>query len=112
MSTPVPDVGMSPVSAVGLVASREITTRVKSKAFRVATVVMLLLIVVGIVLLKLFSGGGGADATVGYTPATAAFSAPLKASGQAVGEKIDDHPGRRRGRPGARSSPTARSTRC
>ena len=89
MSTPVQDVRMSPVAAVGLVASREISTRVKSKAFRVATVVMLLLIVIGIVLLKLISGGSGADSTVGYTPATAAFSAPLQAGGKTVDEKID-----------------------
>lgn len=89
MSTPVQDVRMSPAAAVGLVASREIGTRVKSKAFRVATVVMLLLIVVGILLIKFISGGGGADSTVGYTSATAPFSAPLKASGQAVGESID-----------------------
>ncbi|MEU0795551.1 ABC transporter permease [Amycolatopsis sp. NPDC005961] len=89
MSTPVQDVRMSPAAAVGLVASREISTRVKSKAFRVATVVMLLLIVIGIVLLKLISGGSGADSTVGYTPATAAFSAPLQAGGKTVDEKID-----------------------
>ncbi|MGW5724056.1 ABC transporter permease [Amycolatopsis sp. NPDC003865] len=80
---------MSPAAAVGLVASREISTRVQSKAFRVATVVMLLLIVVGIVLIKLLSGGGGADSKVGFTAATAGFSAPLKASGQAVGESIE-----------------------
>ncbi|SEF35380.1 ABC-2 type transport system permease protein [Amycolatopsis pretoriensis] len=89
MSTPVTDVRMSPAAAVGLVASREISTRVQSKAFRVATVVMLLLIVVGIVLIKLISGGGGADAKVGFTAATAGFSAPLKASGQAVDENIE-----------------------
>lgn len=89
MSTPVTDVRMSPAAAVGLVASREISTRVQSKAFRVATVVMLLLIVVGIVLIKLISGGGGADAKVGFTAATAGFSAPLKASGQAVDETIE-----------------------
>jgi ABC-2 type transport system permease protein len=89
MSTPVPDVRMSPTAAVGLVASREISTRVKSKAFRVGTVIMLLLIVVGIVLIKLITGGGGADSTVGYTSATAPFAAPLKAGGQALDEKID-----------------------
>ena len=89
MNTPVPDVRMSPTAAVGLVASREIGTRVKSKAFRVSTVIMLLLIVVGIVLIKLIAGGSGADATVGYTSATAGLSAPLKANGQAVGESID-----------------------
>ncbi|WIV57154.1 ABC transporter permease [Amycolatopsis nalaikhensis] len=89
MSTPVPDVRMSPLSAVGLVASREITTRVKSKAFRVATVVMLLLIVVGILLVKLIAGGGGADAKVGFTAATAGFSAPLQAAGKTLDENIE-----------------------
>ncbi|WP_410596251.1 ABC transporter permease [Amycolatopsis sp. lyj-23] len=89
MSTPVPDVRLSPAAAVGLVASREIGTRVKSKAFRVSTVIMLLLIVVGIVLIKLIAGGGGPDAKVGYTAATAGFSAPLKAAGQTVDEKIE-----------------------
>ncbi len=87
MSTP--DVRMSPLSAVGLVASREISTRVKSKAYRVSTGVMLLLIVAGIVLIKLASGGSGADATVGYTAATAPLSAPLKTTGKTIGESID-----------------------
>jgi ABC-2 type transport system permease protein len=89
VSTPVQDVRMSPASAVGLVASREITTRVMSKAYRVTTVVMLLLIVVGIVVIKLISGGADADSTVGYTPATAGLSAPLQAGGKAVDETID-----------------------
>ncbi|WP_410676455.1 ABC transporter permease [Amycolatopsis sp. cmx-4-68] len=89
MSAPVQDVRMSPAAAVGLVASREIGTRVKSKAFRVSTVIMLLLIVVGIVVIKLISGGDGADAKVGFTTATAKLVTPLKASGQAVGESIE-----------------------
>ncbi|KDO09080.1 ABC transporter permease [Amycolatopsis mediterranei] len=89
MSTPVPDVRMSPTAAVGLVASREISTRVKSKAFRVSTVIMLLLIVVGIVAIKLISGGSGPDAKVGFTTATAAFSAPLKAVGKTLDENIE-----------------------
>lgn len=89
MSTPVPDVRMSPAAAVGLVASREIGTRVKSKAFRVSTVVMLLLIVVGILLVKLIAGGGGADAKVGFTATTAGFSAPLQAAGKTLDENIE-----------------------
>ncbi|HET6708934.1 ABC transporter permease [Amycolatopsis sp.] len=88
MSTPVPDVRMSPTAAVGLVASREISTRVKSKAYRISTVVTLLLIVAGIFLLKLLSGGG-ADSKVGFTAATAAFSAPLTAAGKALDENIE-----------------------
>ncbi|MGV9360343.1 ABC transporter permease [Amycolatopsis sp. NPDC003731] len=88
MTTPAPDVRMSPAAAVGLVASREISTRLKSKAYRISTAVTLLLIVVGILAIKLFSGGG-ADSKVGYTPATAGFSAPLKATGQAIGETVE-----------------------
>lgn len=89
MSAPMPDVRMSPMSAVGLVASREISTRVRTKAFRISTVVMLLLIVVGILAIKLISGGGGVDSTVGYTQATAGLAAPLKATGKTIGETID-----------------------
>ena len=89
MSAPVPDVRMSPLSAVGLVASREISTRVRTKAFRVSTVIMLLLIVAGILAIKLISGGGGADSTVGYTPATAGLATPLKTTGKTIGETID-----------------------
>ena len=61
----------------------------KSKAYRISTVVMLLLIVAGILAIKLINGGGGPDSTVGYTPATAPLAAPLKAGGQALDEKID-----------------------
>jgi ABC-2 type transport system permease protein len=89
MSTPVPDVRMSPASAVGLVAYREISTRVKSKAYRISTVVTLLLIVVGILVIKLISGGGGADVKVGYTTATAGFPAPLQAAGKTLDENIE-----------------------
>lgn len=89
MSAPVSDVRMSPMSAVGLVASREISTRVRTKAFRVSTVIMLLLIVVGILAIKLISGSGGADSTVGYTQATAGLAAPLKVTGKTIGETID-----------------------
>lgn len=89
MSTVVPDVRMSPAAAVGLVASREIGTRVKSKAYRISTAVMLLLIVAGILVLKLIAGGGGPDSKVGFTPATAGFSAPLQTAGKALDEKIE-----------------------
>ena len=84
-----PDVRMSPMAAVGLVASREITTRLRSKAYRISTAVMLLLLVAGIFVIKLVSGAGGADQKVGVTPATAALSAPLQAAGKTSGEKID-----------------------
>ncbi|MFE0026577.1 ABC transporter permease [Amycolatopsis sp. NPDC059021] len=90
MTAPVsgPDVRMSPLSAVGLVASREIGTRFRSKAYRVSTAVMLLLIVAATIVVKLFSGGSGADATVGVLPATSSLAAPLEASGKTLDEKI------------------------
>ena len=88
MNTPVPDVRMSPTAAVGLVASREISTRVKSKAYRISTAVTLLLIVVGILAVKLFAGGG-ADTKVGFTAATGGFSAALTATGKTLDETIE-----------------------
>ncbi|MET7998659.1 ABC transporter permease [Amycolatopsis sp. NPDC005232] len=86
MSTP--DVRMSPLSGVGLVASREISTRLKSKAYRISTLVLLILIVAGVVVLKLVGGSSGPDETVGYVPAAAPLSAPLTAIGKSVGQDI------------------------
>ncbi|WP_043782315.1 ABC transporter permease [Amycolatopsis rifamycinica] len=80
---------MSPAAAAGLVASREISIRLKSKAYRISTAVTLLLIVAGILVIKLISGNGGADAKVGFTTATAGFSAPLQAAGKTLGETIE-----------------------
>jgi ABC-2 type transport system permease protein len=90
MNTPVPttDVRMSPVAAIGLVASRELATRLRSKAYRVSTAVILLLIVAAIVILKLTSANGGVDETVGYTSQTSSLAAPLQASGKAIGKTI------------------------
>jgi len=90
MSTPAqnPNVRLGPLAAIGLVASREIGTRLRSKAYLVSTVVMLVLIIGSTVVLKLLSGSG-ADATVGVTGPAAALSAPLQASGKAIGESID-----------------------
>ncbi|WP_326569451.1 ABC transporter permease [Amycolatopsis rhabdoformis] len=90
MSTP--DIRMSPMSGVGLVASREISTRLKSKAYRISTLVLLILIVVGIFVLKLFGGSSGPDATVGFVPAAAPLSAPLTAIGSSVGQNIATQP--------------------
>ncbi|MDT8915378.1 ABC transporter permease [Amycolatopsis sp. PS_44_ISF1] len=87
-----PDVRMSPLSAVGLVASREIGTRVRSKAYRISTLVMLILIVAVTVVMKLVGGGGGADSTVGFVPAAAPLAAPLVATGKTVGQAIATQP--------------------
>lgn len=83
-----PDVRMSPVSAVGLVASREISTRVRSKAYRITTLVLLLMVVAVAVVFKLIGGGGSADATVGYVPAAAPLSAPLVETAKSLDQKV------------------------
>jgi ABC-2 type transport system permease protein len=90
MSTPVqtPDVRLGPLAAIGLVASREIGTRLRSKAYIVSTVVLLVLIIGATVVMKLLSGGG-ADATVGVTGPTTVLSGPLQASAKAIGESVD-----------------------
>lgn len=74
--------------AVGLVAGREIGTRLRSKAFQATTAVTLLLLV-GFTLVMKFTSGDGADATVGFTSASASLEAPLKNSATAVGQDVD-----------------------
>jgi ABC-2 type transport system permease protein len=83
-----PDVRMSTFSAVGLVASREIGTRVKSKAYRISTLVMLILIVGVTVVLKFVGGSSGPDATVGFVPAAAPLAAPLTATAKTIGKNV------------------------
>ncbi|HEY2061545.1 MAG TPA: ABC transporter permease [Amycolatopsis sp.] len=83
-----PDVRMSPLSAVGLVASREIGTRVKSKAYRISTLIMLILIVAVTVVFKLIGGSGGPDATVGFVPAAAPLAAPVTATAKSIGQNV------------------------
>lgn len=89
MSTPVstPDVSVGPLAAIRLVASREVSTRLRSKAYIVSTVVMLVLLIAVTVVLKLVSGSGP-DVTVGYDTQTASLAAPLQASGDAIGESV------------------------
>ncbi|MBB4685205.1 ABC transporter permease [Amycolatopsis jiangsuensis] len=82
------EVQMSPVSAVGLVASREIGTRLKSKAYRITTLVMLIIVVALVVVFKFIGGGGGADATVGYVPSAAQLAAPLTATAKTLDQNV------------------------
>jgi ABC-2 type transport system permease protein len=81
-----PDVRLSAVQAVRLVAFREVITRLRSKAFRISTAVTLLLLIGFAIVMKLVSGG--ADSTVGVSGPSAALEAPLKASAGAIGLNI------------------------
>ncbi|NKQ52190.1 ABC transporter permease [Amycolatopsis sp. K13G38] len=78
---------MNSWSAIRLVAGREISTKLRSKAYIISTVVMIVAFVALALILKLVSGTSAT--TVGYTPANAALAAPLQASAKAVGKIVD-----------------------
>ncbi len=73
--------------AVRLVAGREVITKMRSKAFIIATVATLVLLVGFAVVMKMSSGGS--DATVGVTQQTAPLAEPLRATAGAIGESLD-----------------------
>ena len=77
---------MTPFAAVRLVAGRELTTRLRSRIFRILTAVMVV-VVVGLLLgLKLIGNIGGHS--VGFTPATAPLSQPFTSVATAVGQSV------------------------
>jgi len=101
------EVHLAPSEAIGLIASREIQARLRSKAFRVITAV-LVLAVVGLVLVFHVLGHRTHTATerVGVTAAIAAYQGPLVAAGQTIGQPIvtsvvDRDAGERRVREGS-----------
>jgi ABC-2 type transport system permease protein len=81
-----PDVRLSSWDAVRLVAGREVTTKMRSKAFIITTVATLVLLVGFAVVMKL---SGGSDETVGVTQETQALAEPLKATAGQIGQTID-----------------------
>jgi ABC-2 type transport system permease protein len=74
-------------SAVWLIARREIDTRLRSKAFRIATGLTVVILVALTIVLKFVNGGTSASA-VGLAGRDAVIAAPLKASASAVGQKV------------------------
>jgi ABC-2 type transport system permease protein len=70
-------------TTVGLIAGREIATRLRSRVLRIATVVMIA-IVVGIALVAKLSAGTPSDESVGVTPGAAALTPLVTATAQAV----------------------------
>ncbi|MCA1655192.1 MAG: ABC transporter permease [Pseudonocardiaceae bacterium] len=82
-----PDVGLSSWEVVRLVASREVTTKMRSKAFILTTVATLVLLVGFALVMKIV--GGGSDATVGVTQGTRVLAGPLEATGRQLGQSID-----------------------
>mgnify|MGYP001057099800 CR=1 FL=1 len=79
---------LSSLSAIRLVAGRELTTRLHSKAFRVMTLVVLLMIVAMVVIFKLLAGSGPSTVTVGVLQGDAQQLAQVEATGTAVGQHL------------------------
>ena len=84
MSTP--DVRLGSWEAVRLVAGREVTTKMRSKAFIITTVATLVLLVGFALVMKL---SGGSDETVGVTQENQALAEPLKATAGQIGQSLD-----------------------
>ncbi|HEV2778731.1 MAG TPA: ABC transporter permease [Actinophytocola sp.] len=78
---------LSSWQAVRLVAARELTVRLRSKAYLITTGVTLVLLIGFAVVMRLVSGG--ADATVGVTGGTSALEVPLKATASSINQSVD-----------------------
>ena len=87
MSTPQPNVRLGSWQAVRLVAGREVTTKLRSKAFLITTAATVLLFVGFALVMKLI--GGGSDATIGVTEQNAALAEPLTVAARSIGETVD-----------------------
>lgn len=74
--------------AVSLVATREIITRARSRAFRISTVIMLVAIIATVVISKA-AGGYKSVARVGFLPSQQAIAAPFRSVAHAVGQDVD-----------------------
>ncbi|HWE88960.1 MAG TPA: ABC transporter permease [Pseudonocardiaceae bacterium] len=73
---------------VGLVASRELSVRLRSKSTRIATLVLMVIIIGLPVVLKLVTGSASTE-NVGLTGATASLGTAVQASGQAAGQHLN-----------------------
>jgi ABC-2 type transport system permease protein len=72
--------------AVVLVAGREVSTRLRSKAFKITTAIMLVAVVAFSLAFKLLGGDSGSK--VGFTPSAAALAEPLRSVALATGETV------------------------
>lgn len=74
------------LAVVGLVAERELRTRLRSKAFRIGTVVMVLALA-GLLAL-MYAIGRPSTSKVGVVAADASLSAPLRATADQLGVRV------------------------
>ena len=78
---------MNTWGAVGLIAKREISTRLRSKGFWIATIATVI-ILVALSVITSFTSGGSKTFKVGVLPSTATLSVPLQASASSVGQMV------------------------
>jgi ABC-2 type transport system permease protein len=94
------NVNMGSWSAINLVASREISVRWRSKAYRISTILLLVLIVAFILVMKLVSGGSSTT-NIGYVGPAKSLAVSWQAGAKAAGENLsltevpDDAAGRK-----------------
>jgi ABC-2 type transport system permease protein len=77
---------LSPLAAVRLVAGRELSTRIRSKAFLVGTLVMVILVVALSLGVKLLNHSS--TTTVGLTPSSASLSSSVVSSAKSIGSTV------------------------
>ncbi len=77
---------LPPLAAVRLVAGRELSTRIRSKAFVVGTLVMVVLVVVLSIVVKLVNHDSSTK--VGLTASSSALAGPLVSSAKSVGTTV------------------------
>jgi ABC-2 type transport system permease protein len=85
------NVNRGPWQEIRLVAGREIGTRLRSKAYRISTIVVLLLIIALAVVMK-FIGGNTSVTTIGYTAPNAQLAASVQAGAKALGANVATTP--------------------
>ena len=88
MSEPDSVFGAGSRRAVGLVAAREITTRIRGKAYRISTAILLVGVVAGILISKINSGSSS-PSEVGFLPQASASASAFRVAAEAVGQKVN-----------------------
>ncbi|MFF7632475.1 ABC transporter permease [Kitasatospora sp. NPDC008050] len=82
------DIRLESRDAITLVARREWSARVRSKAYRISLAVMVLAVIATSVIFHFVHTGGPSTQTVGLLRQDASLSAPLEAAGAAAGQHV------------------------
>lgn len=80
---------LNTVTAIRIIAGRELTTRLRSKAFRVMTAIVLFIIVATVLAFQLLPGIGSGGSKVGVLQADHSFGGQIGSAATAVGADID-----------------------